>query len=323
MSVESSLKLYMKIFRGFGFLPVEISKNKIIISKKSIYLCFLSFSILNLLLMYSSVKVSIQHERFIWRTYSNTGNIYRIFEMLILLGASLIINFWLIFHFKENVKVLRNIFKILYKIKLMHLKTDKYSILSKFLYFGYFVDFIFFCFSLAGMLSFVGLYKTNPDYFIESVEFFQRMIADATIKFTISCICTIGYCLNCVNNELSKNSLENSKNYYLRMRKFQNLMEVYVAVEPICDELNEIFGFPIAIIFCACFSTILSFILYFYTIVFSNWKTEIPYNDQFIALSTNIGLISPMVVSLVTLCKGNSLLGKEVSLYNNFKKHNS
>lgn len=312
MSVERSLKFYVKILRAFGVFPATLQNQRVQLTTKSVTMCATIFAIGNSIISFALARVLLNHERYYWRNYSPTGNIYRIFEMVALLLTSLVTHLWIALHYKENMKALNAILKIMSMVKSMHLKTPKYSLKSKILYYGYFVTAMTCLISMAAYMFFINKYKSHPDLIIEWIELWQRTAAAMITNFTISCVLAMSYCLTCINDELSRKLIMYPQSRYLRLKTFQKLMEIYVTIEPVCDQLNEVLGFPVAMYFCACCATTLSSALYFYIICFVNW-TEISSLSKYLSLTVSSGLIMPVGFALVLLCNVNQGMKREVS----------
>lgn len=312
MTVERSLKFYVKILRAFGVFPAEVQNQRVLMTRKSVTMCAVIFAIGNSIVFFALARVLLNHERYYWRNYSQTGNIYRIFEMVALLLTSLVTHLWIALHYKHNMEALNAIFRIMAKVRTMHLGTSKYSLKSKILYYGYFVDAILCLVSMAALMFFIHKHKSDPDFVIEWVELAQRTAATMITNYTIGCVLAMSHCITCINDELSRTLIVYPLSRYLRLRKFQNLMEIYVTIEPICDQLNQVLGFPVAMYFCACCATTLSTALYLYIICFVSW-TEISPLNKYLSLIASSGLIAPVGFSLAFLCNVNQVLKMEVS----------
>lgn len=307
MFVESILRFHVRMFLAVGLFPIEICKKGILMTKKSIVLCSISFVVVNIVLVFALIKILLHPTRYYWTLFSRTANIFRVLMMLALFLSSIVINFWIIFHSPSNLKALKEIFEMLKRIQSMGSKTCKYNRMSRDLCIGLFVDGLVFSTSFIVMLFIINIYKIDPDLFIEGVEFLQRIAAEMTIKYFICCILSLSYCLTCINDELLGLFVKRDR------RRLKILMRMFVKVEPVCEELNRIFGLPIAILFCTSFATILNTTLYAHTIFFTNWALD-PVWHMYASFGASVGLMSPVAVGLIYLCVVNARLRKEVSI---------
>lgn len=315
MMVGRILCFHVKIFQALGLLPIEVSNNSIVMTRKSRVLCMLLFLTLNMVHFYALISVLLHPERIYWKAYSRTANIYRVLQMLATFIVFIVIHYWLIFHCRENIVVLKETFRMLRSIQSIGLRTTKYNLRCRILYFEYYVKISVFLTSSFIMLLQIHKYKVNPNLVVEGVEFSQRFAAIVIIEYCNCCGLALSYAVTCINKELSKFARQQKNQKHLNLASFRRILKIWVTLEPICDELNRTFGLPIAIVFCVAFTWILNTNFYAYIVFFTDWNLA-PFWRMYVALGASIGLVLPVVIGLIHMCDISAGLAKQVSYLN-------
>lgn len=309
MLVKRILRFHIRIFRAVGLFPKDILVNSNIKS-----LCSIRFLTVNIVLFYGLMKVASQPERFFWADYSATANVFRVLQIMYTFLMSIVIHFWIVSHFEASSNLLKEISQIQRRVQYMGLKTFKYNSRCTVLRISYFVVDFLYLISFVIVIGRVIERKVNPDLITEALEFLQRLVAQAIAECFSSFILALSYCVTCINEELNIFLLRQKHRQHLRLFRLHSLLQMSMKVEPLCEELNKIFGLPIAIIFCGLINAILNTSFYFYIILFTSFDVN-PLWHTIASLGGSMGMFLPVLVGMVHLCGSNAGLRIEVSFF--------